>query len=120
MVWGTLSGVSQNKGYLFGGPHSKDCDIWGFILESPYFGKVPNRNQKDIDNFSGLYYKVGGVFWASSSELVVFQKQAVVYMCHVKHGGIKQKLHIPKCKPLHLEQFPGPWVFYPVRVQGPK
>ena len=33
--------VSQNWGYLFGGPHNKDYSIWGSILGSPYFGKLP-------------------------------------------------------------------------------
>ena len=34
-------GVSQNSGYFFGGPHSKDYSILGSILGSPYFGKQP-------------------------------------------------------------------------------
>ena len=34
-------GVSQNDGYLFGGPHNKDYSILGTILGSPYFGKLP-------------------------------------------------------------------------------
>ena len=34
-------GVSQNSGYLFGGPHNKDYSILGSILGSPYFGKLP-------------------------------------------------------------------------------
>ena len=34
-------GVSQNQGCLFGGPHNKDYSIWGSILGSPYFGKLP-------------------------------------------------------------------------------
>ena len=34
--------VSQNWGYLIGGPHNKDYSIWGSILGSPYFGKLPN------------------------------------------------------------------------------
>ena len=34
-------GVSQNYGYLFGGPCNKDYSIWGPILGSPYFGKLP-------------------------------------------------------------------------------
>ena len=36
-------GVSQNYGYLFGGPHNKDYSILGSILGSPYFGKLPFR-----------------------------------------------------------------------------
>ena len=32
-------GVSQNYGYLFGGPHNKDYSILGSILGSPYCGK---------------------------------------------------------------------------------
>ena len=35
-------GVSQNYGYLFGGPNNKDYSILGSILGSPYFGKLPN------------------------------------------------------------------------------
>ena len=34
-------GVSQNWGYLFGGPYNKDYSILGSILGSPYFGKLP-------------------------------------------------------------------------------
>ena len=33
-------GVSQNQGYLIGGPHSKDYSILGSIFGSPYFGKL--------------------------------------------------------------------------------
>ena len=33
-------GVSQNYGYLFGGPHNKDYSIFGSMLGFPYFGKV--------------------------------------------------------------------------------
>ena len=35
-------GVSQNQGYLFGGPFSKDCSILGSMLGSPYLGKLPH------------------------------------------------------------------------------
>ena len=35
-------GVSQNYGYLFGGPNNKDYSILGSKLGSPYFGKLPN------------------------------------------------------------------------------
>ena len=31
-------GVSQNWGYLFGGPHTKDCSVLGSIMGFPYFG----------------------------------------------------------------------------------
>ena len=34
-------GVSQNYGYLLGGPNNKDYSILGSILGSPYFGKLP-------------------------------------------------------------------------------
>ena len=34
-------GVSQNEGYLFGGPYNKDYGILGCILASPYLGKLP-------------------------------------------------------------------------------
>ena len=33
--------VSQNKGYLFGGPHDRDQSILGSILKSPHFWKLP-------------------------------------------------------------------------------
>ena len=36
-------GVSQNWGYLFGGPNNKDSSILGSILGSPYVGKLPYR-----------------------------------------------------------------------------
>ena len=39
-------GISQNYGYLFGGPHNKDYSILGSILGSPYFGKLPNEARK--------------------------------------------------------------------------
>ena len=34
-------GISQNSGYLFGGPHNKDYNMSGSILGSPYFGELP-------------------------------------------------------------------------------
>ena len=34
-------GVSQNWGYLLGGPNNKDYSILGSILGYPYFGKLP-------------------------------------------------------------------------------
>ena len=37
----TKLGVSQNNGYLYGGPHNKDYSILGSILGSPDFGKLP-------------------------------------------------------------------------------
>ena len=36
-------GISQNWGYLIGGPHNKDYSILGSTLGSPYFGKLPYR-----------------------------------------------------------------------------
>ena len=36
-------GVSQNYGYLIGGPHNKDHSILGSILGAPYFGKPPKK-----------------------------------------------------------------------------
>ena len=35
-------GVSQSESN-FGGLYNKDYSIWGFILGSTYFGKVPGR-----------------------------------------------------------------------------
>ena len=43
-------GVSQNQGYLFGGPHNKDSNILGFILGSPHFGKLPHSIFQNIRN----------------------------------------------------------------------
>ena len=37
----SIWGVSQNKRYPSRGPHNKDCTIWGSIVGSPYFGKLP-------------------------------------------------------------------------------
>ena len=34
--------VSQNYGYLFGGPHNKDYRILGSILGSSFLGKLPS------------------------------------------------------------------------------
>ena len=39
-------GVSQNYGYLVGGPYHKDYSIFGCIYGSPYFGKVPYRQYR--------------------------------------------------------------------------
>ena len=36
-----VMGVSQHRGYHFGGPHNKDYIILGSILGSPYLGKLP-------------------------------------------------------------------------------
>ena len=33
----------HNLGYYFGSPHNKDCHIFGLILGSSYFGKLPFR-----------------------------------------------------------------------------
>ena len=37
--WG--AGVSENQGSFLWGPHTKEHSVWGFILGSPYIGKVP-------------------------------------------------------------------------------
>ena len=42
-------GVSQNWGYHFRGPHKKDYSVWGSMLGSPKFGKLP---------YIGLRYSV--------------------------------------------------------------
>ena len=36
-IWG----FPKIRGLPFGGPNNKDCSIWGSILGSPYFGKLP-------------------------------------------------------------------------------
>ena len=51
-------GVSQNWGYLFGGPYNKDYSILGSILGSPYFGKLPYEEppflkSRALSSFSG-------------------------------------------------------------------
>ena len=33
--------VPQDEGNHFGGPNSEDYSIWGSILGSPHFGKLP-------------------------------------------------------------------------------
>ena len=35
-------GFPKIRGTLLGGPHDKDCIIWGTILGSPYIGKLPH------------------------------------------------------------------------------
>ena len=47
-------GFPRIRGTFFGGPHNKEYSIWGSILGSPYFGKVPDRGatcktQKNFD-----------------------------------------------------------------------
>ena len=49
-------GVSQNLGYLIGGPYNKDYNILGSILGSPYFVKLPNR---DTGKENGNRYSAG-------------------------------------------------------------
>ena len=39
-------GVSQNYGYLLGGPYNRDYSIWGSILGSPYLGKLLNTKHQ--------------------------------------------------------------------------
>ena len=34
-------GFPKIAGYVIGGPKNKDHSIWGSILGSPYFGKLP-------------------------------------------------------------------------------
>ena len=50
-------GVPKNYGYLFGGPYNKDYSILGSILGSPYFGKLPYRDNYYL-GFSGLEFRV--------------------------------------------------------------
>ena len=51
---------SQNKGYLIGGPHSKDNNILGSILGYPNFGKLPyigfilQSSRKGLDTYKGV------------------------------------------------------------------
>ena len=45
LLYAIQMGVSQNQGYLFGGPYNKDCIFGGSILGSPYSGKLPNFAQ---------------------------------------------------------------------------
>ena len=39
-------GGSQNYGHLFGGPHTENYSILGYILGSPYLGKLHNEEHK--------------------------------------------------------------------------
>ena len=48
--------VSQNYGYLFGGPNNKDYSLLGSILGSPYFGKLPYRLLGAIFLVQGSYH----------------------------------------------------------------
>ena len=47
-------GLSQNYGYLFGGPHNEDYSILGSILGSPYFGKLPHLLQRALKRDKSL------------------------------------------------------------------
>ena len=60
---GPYMGVSQNQAYHFGGPNSKDYSIWGSILGSSYFGKVPYLPVYD-------YYQVGSLHEGSASSRI--------------------------------------------------
>ena len=44
-----LMGGSKKEGYRMEGPHNEDYSIWGSILGSPYFGKLPNNNRKLLE-----------------------------------------------------------------------
>ena len=52
--------VSLNYGYLFGGPHNKDCSILESILGSPYFEKLPYELESKLLT-RGLYRGLYGV-----------------------------------------------------------
>ena len=61
-------GVSQNEGCLFGGPYSKNYNILGSILGTPYLGKRSNdvsgsrvkpldhSNGKSVDGVTNFYF----------------------------------------------------------------
>ena len=56
LLKGGYMGVSQNCGYLFGGPHNKDYSILGSIVGCPYFGKLPYRGlyrRTTLGDFAG-------------------------------------------------------------------
>ena len=42
---GSIWGFPEIRGTLFGGPYSKDYSMLGYILGSPYFGKLPYPNR---------------------------------------------------------------------------
>ena len=52
-------GVYQNYGYHFGGPINKDYGIWGSILGSPYFGKLPPKKKGSL-MFGSTFSEVWG------------------------------------------------------------
>ena len=47
-------GVSQNYGHHFGGPNNKDYRIWGSILGSPYFAKLPSKASNENSKWKPL------------------------------------------------------------------
>ena len=55
-VWSDVLGLvwefPRKMGYPFGAPYYKDYSIWGSILRSPYFGKLP---------YLGLGFRVWGL-----------------------------------------------------------
>ena len=53
-------GISQNYGYLFGGPHNRDYSILGSILGFPYFGKLPYHDMiyYILVEYIILYYNI--------------------------------------------------------------
>ena len=48
-------GVSQNHGYLFGGPYNKEYSILGSILGFPYLEKLPDEPRLLKHPEEGLY-----------------------------------------------------------------
>ena len=50
-------GVSQNWGYLFGGPHNKDYNLLGSILGSPFLGNYQMTSQTDCSGPAHLASK---------------------------------------------------------------
>ena len=54
-------GVSQNEGYLYGGPQNKGYSILGSILGPPYFGKLPNSYYHHSSGVGYLFRVYGNV-----------------------------------------------------------
>ena len=110
-------GVSQNKGYLFGGPHTKDYSILGSISGSPYFGKLPSRCcPKGPEVFEKCLEASFGL-WAQEAETVPLQET----LCHsLESLVVTHKQPTGHFKPFALTSFPESSVLSCARRQSSK
>ena len=51
---GVIWGFPRIRGTIFGGPNYKDYNILGYILGSPYFGKLPYMGGLTLSLKQGL------------------------------------------------------------------